>query len=176
MNDQAIGKRLAEREDLDFFLEAYERATGETLGHMDDSETPDFIGTDEHGRVVGIEITTLRFGPAERHVHSIFPAEHRDGAWCRLLHLMRQKHQTLTRGRWAECERKILVFMMVDASIADTVASTATDLPIAGSFDEIWLADSTQIEAFGAVDLFAVVHPALAGRFATGDLGQKPYG
>jgi hypothetical protein len=40
MNDQEIGKRLAEREDLDLFLEAYELATGESLCHMGDSETP----------------------------------------------------------------------------------------------------------------------------------------
>jgi hypothetical protein len=144
MNDQAIGKRLAEREDLDLFLEAYERATGETLGHMGDSETPDFVGTDEHGRVVGIEITALRYGPAERHLRSIFLAERRDDAWWRLLDLMHQKHKTLTGGRWAECERKFLVIMMVVASITDTMASTATDLQIAGGFDEIWLADRTR--------------------------------
>ena len=43
-------------------------------------------------------------------------------------------------------------------------------------FDEVWLADLTQVEAFGAVDLFAIVHPTLEGRFATGDRDQKPFG
>jgi hypothetical protein len=63
---------------------------------------------------------------------------------------------------------------MIDASIADI--ATVTDTPYDGGFDEIWLADHTQVEAFGAVDLFAIVHPRLTGRFPTGDRGQKPYG
>jgi hypothetical protein len=53
---------------------------------------------------------------------------------------------------------------------------TETDEPSEGGFDEVWLADCTQIEAFGGVDLFPVVHHALKGRLATGNWGQKPFG
>ena len=75
MNDRDIGKREIEREHLDVFLDAYARATGETFPEMWDSETPDFIGRDDRGRVVGIELTQLRFGPDDRHMHNIFPQE-----------------------------------------------------------------------------------------------------
>ena len=57
MNDWELGKREIEREHLGLFLDAYEAASGESLPEMIDRETPDFIGRDAQGRVVGSEIT-----------------------------------------------------------------------------------------------------------------------
>ncbi|HEX2379523.1 MAG TPA: hypothetical protein VHI74_02125 [Methyloceanibacter sp.] len=51
-----MGPWKRERDHLGLFLDACERATGETFPEMYDSETPDFIGRDHKGRVVGIEI------------------------------------------------------------------------------------------------------------------------
>ena len=177
MNDWEHGKREIEREHLGLFLDAHEAATGESFLEMIDSETPDFIGRDVLGRVVGIEITQLRFGPDEQHIRRISPPEPADHhAWWRLLDLMHRKNQTLTKGRWPKCERKILVIILIDTSLEAVTAGTDTDTPSEGGFSEVWLADYTQVEAFGAVDLFAVVHPELEGHFATGDRGQKPFG
>ena len=89
---------------------------------------------------------------------------------------MHKKDLTLKKGRWAECERKILVIILIDTSIDAVAAGSDTDIPDEEGFNEVWLADYTQVEAFGAVDLFAVVHAELEGHFATGDAGQKPYG
>jgi len=176
MSDRELGKRENEREHLALFIDAYRLATGEALLEMYDSETPDFIGQDEVGRIVGIEITQLRFSPDERHMHRIYPLDpYEMDAWWRLLQLMHQKHQKLSKGRWPQCDRKILVIMLVDVSMDAVATGTETDRDGAG-FDEVWLADHTQVEAFGAVDLFAIVHPMLEGRFATGDRGQKPFG
>jgi hypothetical protein len=172
-----IGKRETEREHLDLFLEAYGRATGEALSEMRDCETPDFVGCDANGRVVGIEITTLRFSPDERHWRCLFPPVPDDSrAWFRMLELLRGKGDTLSKGRWPQCERKILVIMTVDATISDIVVGDTTDAPDEGGFDEVWLADYTQGDAFNGVDLFAVVHRTLRGHFSTGNRGQKPYG
>jgi hypothetical protein len=71
----------------------------------------------------------------------------------------------LAKGRWSECERKILVIVLVNASIEAVGLGTDTDTPDEGGFDEIWLADYTQVEAFGAVDQVAIVHPVLKGHF-----------
>jgi hypothetical protein len=177
MNDHEIGKREIEREHLCLFLDAYKAATGESFSEIIDSETPDFIVQDGRGRIVGIEITQLRFAPDVQHMRRLFapePADH--DAWWRLLDLMHSKDQTLPRGRWPECERKILVVMLIDTSLTAITAGIDTDTPTEGGFSEVWLADYTQAEAFGAVDLFAVVYPKLEGHFATGDQGQKPYG
>jgi hypothetical protein len=177
MIDLELGKREIEREHLELFLDAYQLATGETFSEMYDSETPDFIGRDEAGRIVGIEITQLRFSPDQRHMRRIYPPEsHEMDAWWRLLELMHQKDQKLPKGHWLQCDRKILVIMLVDVSIDAVAAGTETGRPDEGGFDEVWLADHTQVEAFGAVDLFAILHPTLDGRFATGDCGQKPFG
>jgi hypothetical protein len=69
MNDWELGKREIKREHLGLFLDAHEAATGESFLEMIDSETPDFIGRDALGRVVGIEITQLRFRPDVRSAH-----------------------------------------------------------------------------------------------------------
>lgn len=177
MNDQNLGKRMLEGEDLDLFLEAYELATGETLTDVAGGETPDFIGEDAAGHSVGIEITTLRFEQDERFLRRINPPEPGNlDAWMRLVELMRKKTRKLGIGSWAECDRKILVIVMVDVSLADLAAGgLQTDQPELGSFDEVWLADRTQLDAFGAVDLFALAHATLRGHFATANRGQKPY-
>jgi hypothetical protein len=94
----------------------------------------------------------------------------------RLLDLVHQKVQTLAAECWLHCARKILVVMMVDVSISGvTSAGSETDRPETGGFDEVWLADYTQVEAFRAVDLFALVHPTIRGHISTGDRGRKPY-
>jgi hypothetical protein len=63
MSDLERGKREIEREHLGLFLDAYQLATGETFLEIYDSETPDFIGRIEAGRMVGIEIVQLRSSP-----------------------------------------------------------------------------------------------------------------
>src|SRR5271169_3240505 len=86
MSDSDLGKREEEREHLALFLDAYRDATGETFPELYDSETPDFIGRDREGRVVGIEITRLRFAPDEQHMRRIEPSGHSDSdAFWRLL-------------------------------------------------------------------------------------------
>jgi hypothetical protein len=161
MSDLELGKREIEREHLVLFLDAYQFATSETFSDMKDGETPDFVGRDEAGQVVGVEITQLRFSPGERHTRRIEPPEPHDvDAWWRLLELMHQKDQKLTKGYRPHCDRKILVIMLVDAGIGALTAATETDRPNEHGFDEVWLADHTQVEAFGAVDLFAIVHPS----------------
>ncbi len=110
-------------------------------------------------------------------MRQIFQPEPDDAdAWWKLLELMHSKDKKLNKGIWPQCERKILVVVLVDTSIEAIAAGSDTDTPGKHGFDEIWLADYTQVDAFGAVDLFAVVHADLKGHFATGNWGQKPYG
>ncbi|MCA1376995.1 MULTISPECIES: hypothetical protein [unclassified Bradyrhizobium] len=176
MSDSEIGKRELERDHLALFLKAYQTIASENF-ELVDAETPDFIGRDNVGRSVGIELTQLRFSPSERSSRRLFPIGIVDhDAWWRLLGLLNAKEMTLTRGQWSRCERKILVVMLIDTSLDQLGWGFDTEEPTSEGFTEIWLADHTQVDAFGAVDLLAVVHPTLAGRFATGDHGQKPFG
>lgn len=168
-------KRWEEQEHLALFLRAYEGATNETFLEIEDSETPDFLAEDSAGLRVGIELTQLRFSPEEQFWRSIDKPDSADmDAYFRALELLSKKQSTLTKGNWHLCQRKILVVMLVDTTIEDL--GFVTDLPEEGGFDEVWLADYSQVEAYGDVDIFALVHGELEGHFATGNRGQKPYG
>ncbi len=137
-----MGKREFEREYVGLFRDAYQAVTGEMFPELQDCETPDFIGRDKEERIVGIEITALRFSPDKRHMRRIFPPGPYDmDSWWRLLTLIRKKEHTLLKGCWSECERKILVITMIDASICAVTEGTNTETPGEGGFDEIWLAD-----------------------------------
>jgi hypothetical protein len=175
--DSDLGKREVEREHLTLFRDAYETATGESFPELHDSETPDFIGRDIAGRRVGIEITQLRFSPDEQVSRRIglVSDDASDTFWL-LLGLLHQKGQKLIKGWWPQCERKILVVMAVDSPLHRITPGIETDRPDGDGFDEVWLADLTQVEAFGGVDIFALVHPRLEGLFSTGDWGQNPFG
>ncbi|MGY3371773.1 hypothetical protein ACVWZL_008898 [Bradyrhizobium sp. GM2.4] len=84
MSDSEHGKREPEREHLGLFLTAYQIITSESF-ILDDSETPDFVGWDNVGRSVGIEITQLRFSPSERGLRRPAPNSVVDhDAWWRL--------------------------------------------------------------------------------------------
>jgi len=162
----------SEREQLGLFVEAYERATGETFPEIEDSETPDFMGRDAEGRVVGIEITRLRFEQDERFLRRVFapqsPAMLARGCGCSSLSTRRCRRSQPAAGSTARARFSSSYWSTFRFSDV-TSAGTETDRPETGGFDEVWLADYTQVEAFGAVDLFAAVHPTVRGHFATGE-------
>ncbi len=54
MSDKELGKKIVEKEDLDYFLHAYELVTGEELSSRP-HERPDFICERPTGEEVGIE-------------------------------------------------------------------------------------------------------------------------
>lgn len=176
MSDWDIGKREIEREHLYRFLDSYTLATGEEIEIVAESETPDFIGRDADGNTVGIELTQVRFSPEERLGRRLFPpAPHDPDAFIKILVLMHKKGRTLGKGNWHLCKRKILVIVLIDADL-DAMAGMDTDQPEEGGFTEIWLADGTQIEIFGGMDLFPMVHPTATGVYDVASRDQKPWG
>lgn len=177
MNDQEIGKREMERDHLGLFLSAYEKATGESF-ELVDNETPDFIGRDAEGRTVGIELTQLRFAPDVRFIRRTFEEDDRGGVgdpYWELLALGHQKSSKLTKGLWPQCERKILVIMLIDCGLDEVKHYFDTDTPSPGGFDEVWLADHTLVDPFAGVDLYPLVHATLEG-LDVSSRDKKPYG
>jgi len=105
---------------------------------MYDGETPDFLGCDAAGSVVGIEMTQLRQSPDERHWRRIAPVGLLDDDSSLLLRdLMYKKGLTLAKGQWPACDRKILVVMSMDVPIDEVAAGLETDLPSPGGFGGI---------------------------------------
>jgi hypothetical protein len=177
MSDSYIGKREIEREHLQYFLDSYRLATGEVIEIVSESETPDFIGRDAEGKTVGIELTQVRFSPRERAARMIFPpAPHDFDAFMEILALMHKKSRTLAKGNWHLCKRRILVIVLVDTDLDAVAHGMETDRPEDGGFSEIWLADGTQIEIFGGMDLFAALHPTADGGYDVASRDRKPWG
>ena len=93
-----------------------------------------------------------------------------------ILVLMHKKDRTLPKGNWHRCKRKILVIVLVDTTIDAMVTGMETDRPEDGGFNEVWLADGTQIDIFGGMDLYAVMHPTADGIYDVASRDRKPYG
>ena len=177
--DQEFGKKLVEEEELLHFLALYEVATGETFPELAPSETPDFVGHDQHERTVGIELTQLKFAPDymfwKRAIKKREWADDTDAFW-RILHLLAGKAEKLPKGNWPGCERKILVIQLVDYPLSELMHSIDTDLPDGRDFSEILLADYTILDMYGGVDLFPIAHPELSGPFLVASTDRKPWG
>ena len=114
-------------------------------------------------------------------MRQIFPPEPEDpDAWWRLLELLHKKDQTLAKGRWSECERKILVIVLVDASIEAVGLGTDTDTPDEGGFDEICLATTRRSKHLAPSTCSPLFTPnsKATSRRATGDrsLTANPVG
>jgi hypothetical protein len=93
-----------------------------------------------------------------------------------VLSLMHKKDQTLKKGNWHRCDRKILVIVLVDTDLDAIATGMKADRPEKDGFTEIWLADGKQIDIFGGMDIFAAVHPTLEGLFDVVSRDRKPYG
>ena len=169
-----------EVEDIEAFLEAYPRATGEELVFEEVSESPDAICVRADGSQVGVEITNVRRSPDQAFCESI---RHQDEMDCEeavdeVVRLVEQKAEKLPNFK---TPRTILVVALCEADIL-SVANLLKLVPIEDwksyGFDEIWLADFKGIRdgAHREVRLFGLYpeeYRVLVGR---SDFDQKPYG
>jgi hypothetical protein len=177
LSERELAKKLQEESDLSYFLAAYRRATGENFRDVQPSETPDFLARDSRRRVVGIELTQMKFRPVDMSQRRIVDgqewADHNDAHW-RIMALLHAKEQKLPN--WPACARRMLVIQLADIPLAELMPNIMTDKPEPGGFTEIWLADFTMLEMFGGCDLYPIVHRRLDGLFDVASRDRKPYG
>jgi len=150
-----VPDKESERELLDHFLKARQRATGRSLTFDDVAERPDFICVRRNRVRVGVEVTKVTFGPDGR--LGLDPVDE-------VIRLIEKKEASRALDGWLFADRSILVLGCPHDSIADLAPDLLLrpNLPQHG-FLEIWLADFTQEEAFGNVELFGL-YPAKWGR------------
>lgn len=173
-------KKESEVEDIEAFLAAYPRATGEELNLVKVCESPDAVCTRPDGSIVGVEITTVRRSPEMAFLEA---TDHRDEMDCEeafdeIVRLTEQKARV--RPKFT-AETNILVLAICESDFA-RVVSLACLVPVedwaAGGFAEIWLADFRDIRngAHREVRLFGLYpehYRTLTGR---SEYDQKPYG
>lgn len=182
MSNQQMGKKECERIDLDYFIDAYEWVTGERLAELGPSESPDFICSRATGQKTGVELTEVRRGLWEalwdRILDRKYEADAQD-TLDRIFALIEKKDiaRSTTYGNWAD--KTILVLQLCDCSLWSLRHFLTDDIrdDFSGyGFVEIWLADYTEIEAYGDVELFGLFPAKWWGYHQRENPLRKPYG
>jgi len=184
MSDREIGKKEEERTYLAWFADAYEYATGLSLGEEVALERPDFICRRGDGRWVGVEVTAVRLSPAQRFV---VRALRREELGVDAHEAMAEAHYAATRKAgqrrkpdWELPDATILVLIFMDTDPDEfEFLFDGADLwdDFAGlGFLEVWIANATTVEPYGAAALFGLFPSAVWGAAPRLRYSEKPYG
>lgn len=180
-SDQDIGRKMAEEEELLYFLDAYARATGKKMKVISASERPDFVCRIDNGNPFGIELTKIMRSPDvaswEKNVEF---QDFRDpaNAYHAALEAANEKSRKMKSGGWQFAERTILVLQDMDCPLKQLYR----EFRRRPSFDEfrylgfleIWIADYSELDAYYDVELMGVF-PRRIRRYYKSERG-KPYG
>jgi hypothetical protein len=172
---------MVEKEELRVFLEVYEVVTGDHLEHVATSERPDFVCMRPDGTLVGVELTKIMRDPESATWDKIMKyQEFRDAmdANDNIWSTAEYKSRKLKAGNWQHAENTILVLQVMDCPLSDLHryledGSSPQDYADLG-FVEIWVADYSELEAYGTIELFGL-YPQEFWGYHELDRG-KPYG
>lgn len=182
MSDQYLGQRMVEEEDLGLFLEAYEEVTGEALRVLARGERPDFICARPMGERVGVELTRPHHDYHTARWDRMFGVIHASNDFDLLdavSGIVAQKSRKRMSSDWRLRNNTILVIKLVDYAFLSpewfSEECLADDYASAG-FAEIWLADHTELDAYGAARLIGLHPERIWGTHHQPSFHQKPYG
>jgi hypothetical protein len=180
MNDKELGKKMAERSELDCFIDAYECVTGQRLRILSSGEAPDFICARADETQIGVELTrgecdveAMEFMLRDRGEPD-FGYSALDDLFCRI-----DKKEKLRKADWAIPDNSILVVQMFFHRAAEIGGFLTPDLQPdfdQYGFAEIWLADYTTVEPYGGVELFGLKPAKWRGYHPREDFLGKRYG
>jgi hypothetical protein len=172
---------ISEQEQFEFFQSAYLHATGQRLRLVRKSERPDFICHRPDGSLVGIEFTLITRTPGDcfwpKLLDGVEYMNGFDGVFAAGAAIMRKGEKRVEHD-WQLPASSILVLYSPDCPIDELEYHLDAELQAEfeeSGFTEIWIADHTQVEAYGCVDLFCLAPKELWGYYAGSDIG-KPYG
>jgi len=174
-------KKEQECEDLDAFLRAYARATGEELGIEDCGESPDFICRRADGSLIGVELTQIRRSPEQARWEAIldYQDEMRPGETSdEIDRLVLKKAELKKKFR---IQRNILMLALRESDF-DLAVRLSMNIPLEDlettGFEEIWLADFKGIwdGAHREAMLFGLYPEEYRYVTERSMFDQKPYG
>jgi hypothetical protein len=162
---------MVEEQDLYLFTEAYEFATGERLEIASWRERPDFLCRRPSGRIVGVELTAVM--PPTGFWGDARPLT----ALETLSDAIDKKEGKRRTGQWAQRRNTILVLQLHGRPL-DDLARHLNDLGpkefTAHGFREVLIADHSELDAYGVVELFGLFPRRLWGHHER--YRGKPYG
>lgn len=174
-------KKEAELEALNYFLNAYECVTRETLEVLEATERPDFICARQNGERVGVELAKVRRGhPNDILWDKIIEKQNfmsMEHALEMIQKVADEKEAKRNEPDWKLPGTAILLIELRDIRLSEINGCISEDiLPALFSvgFAEVWLADFSELEAYDNVELFCIKPKELKGYYPRSI--QKPYG
>jgi hypothetical protein len=159
VSTQEIGKKAVEAMEFAYFAASYKHVTGRDLSILRKSERPDFICRWKNVKPVGVELTSA---PSDAFDIYLAAAE---------------KAEKMKSGNWSLDDRTILVIFVDELPVSlihEGAISVTQEYENLGFF-EVWLADESDLEAFGTVQLFCLWPQRWYGFHARPNAGMKPY-
>jgi hypothetical protein len=185
-----VFENIEESEQLKYFQQAYKKITGEWLKHVRKSERPDYICSRPDGSLVGVEFTLITRDPDDSSWDSILDGDQfMDGSECLDLVCVaiatkgaKLKNTNPETTAWQLPDSSILVLSTPDCPITeietflnDDARDELLGISHQSGFSEIWIADHTEVEVFGNVELFGLFPIEFWGCHPNYSRG-KPYG
>jgi len=174
-------KKEAEQQALYYFLDAYESVTGETLEVLEPTERPDFICVRQNGEQVGVELAKVRRGHPNDILwdkiiekQDFMSVEH---ASEMIQQVVNEKEEKRSEPDWKLPEAAILIIELRDIPLADIegcISEAVLPDIFSNGFEEIWVADLSEQEAYDNVEVFCIRPEKWRGYHSRGI--QKPYG
>ena len=181
MSDIELGKKLIEEVDLGHFIKAYEWVTGDRLTLIYRRESPDFVCMRSNGSEVGVELTNIMRDPEQAFYETVIEkkecisaSDTFDMAYC----LASKKSKKKNKNKWPYSRKTILVLQSDECPLEEidlyVDPSLQSDFALFG-FKEIWLADFTEIDAYGDIELFGLHPKKWWGYHRRPNPHRKPY-
>ena len=160
MSDYDLGMKMVEQEELYFFFEAYEVATGQKLEMVSSRERPDFLCRRPSGRIVGVELTAMVPEPG------FWGDVHPRLALEALVDAIDKKEGKRSTGEWAQRRNTLLVLQLHRCPLHD-LARYLEDVGPAEftghGFREVIIANYSEFDAYRAIELFGLFPKRLWG-------------
>jgi len=170
-------KKLVEEIELEYFLEAYSLGTRE-LAVLSSSERPDFICSASDGSAVGLELVKIvRGDPQSKWADEVFFGRLHMEPGEVLWHIagnVKGKDSKRSEPDWNFRDSTILVVQVMECPLRLFRSELDPNCLPHHGFEEIWLADYSELDAYGNVELFCM-HPTRLWGYYPSTRG-KPYG
>lgn len=152
-------RRISEDEQICQFLDAYREVAVESLTLVAHRDSPDFLCRRETGEDVGVEVTIVTRHPDESFFEDALNGIRTmdaDEAAAMIYDQIQRKDALRNSPGWHLPEKCILLLSIPDCSLSDLADVLISEDFQDNGFQEIWIADHTEIEEYGEVELFGL--------------------
>lgn len=152
-------RQIPEEQQIREFLDAYREVVVESLTLIAHIDRPDFLCRRENGDDVGVEVTIVTRQPHESFFEDAINGIRTmdaDEAAARIFDQVQRKDALRNTPGWHLPENCILLLSIPDCPLSDLADVLIPEDYQENGFEEIWIADHTEIEEYGQIELFGL--------------------